>query len=935
MENNSKKLSANKIIEESEIYLSKIIDINENNNSEIEYLLEFFENISKKFLIFNQDNNFLEKENTNNNFSINLSDFYLQHQIILSSFYEISKNIKNIILKLNGFWDNLKKKYKNIIKKIIDIITNLKNENEKVEKYIQDKNNLNNINRNQQEKYILNYNLIDNANNLFLNSQKEFKKQLDGINDIEDNKINFIKTIIDEYILLFQEPINNLKVLNNSTNNNNKEENIKNKSKFKKHIIENSIILNEKWNIFTYQSYEKQDDLNDFYNEKTLQSILLTSIKNGKIMEIENCVFGDEDEFEILTIKIPDNFYILEDKSEESNIKKLSESFFDTKNINETLFQNVLKIFSKKNTNLYLKFFQFFVNQNNLTLFKFNNSENLKSFNIIIRNILSNLKFNDLNSISYQILYTIILISERTYFDKNFLCALLSDYEYFKDINKWKDLINYRIIYKINKRIKSYIDKSKNEFLEVTNLINNQNYLIESNLSKYLKDYDNLSKHEKEQLNIKEASHIIHSILKDFMNHMCNFKLEIQNSLIIINECCKKYNMEKNMNFYKKYLDTSSYTVRSQYYDIVNKNKRIFKTICYNHNNFNNFELICLSQKKTNKEIYIVLKSLYIFLNDKDLINIMFLNKEISKKIKKKIYIERSKKNLKQKIEKWKENLNYKNLSKNFIYKEIKKKILDNKINTKYNSQINKDSERTSFKNNKKKKQNIISILLKACIYYVKDVGYCQGMNYIIAYLLELTKNEEDSFYIMLGLLNSNFKTLFENDLNKLTIFFYVLEKLIYLKIPEIYEYFKLNKIETNYFSSAYFITLFTNIYPNTNFNINLALINIFDNFIFYGWKNVFSCLLAVLYYNKNIIIEKKNSEDIITYLISEMNKSDIFKNENIDIFCNLSEKFKISKKLYEELNEEKQLESKIEDDNLDLPEIQTEIFKDFYEKKI
>jgi hypothetical protein len=109
MENNSKKLSANKIIEESEIYLSKIIDINENNNSEIEYLLEFFENISKKFLIFNQDNNFLEKENTNNNFSINLSDFYLQHQIILSSFYEISKNIKNIILKLNGVWDNLKK----------------------------------------------------------------------------------------------------------------------------------------------------------------------------------------------------------------------------------------------------------------------------------------------------------------------------------------------------------------------------------------------------------------------------------------------------------------------------------------------------------------------------------------------------------------------------------------------------------------------------------------------------------------------------------------------------------------------------------------------------------------------------------------------------------------------------------------------------------
>ena len=224
MKNNPNKLSPKEIIDGLENFLKNIKNINECNKSEIDYLLAFFDNISQKFLLFNRDFQHIDKENSDNNFNINLSDFYLQHVIILSSFSETGKKIKdNIILSLKDFSDKLNNDYKNIILKINSIISNLKEQNTKVEKikndYYQENNifndtniklnkiNCNNINsENQsekQDKFLLYKNEIDFANKLFLNSQKEFKNQLKEIENIEEKKKKYITTIIDNYIDLF------------------------------------------------------------------------------------------------------------------------------------------------------------------------------------------------------------------------------------------------------------------------------------------------------------------------------------------------------------------------------------------------------------------------------------------------------------------------------------------------------------------------------------------------------------------------------------------------------------------------------------------------------------------------------------------------------------------------------------------------------------
>lgn len=85
-------------------------------------------------------------------------------------------------------------------------------------------------------------------------------------------------------------------------------------------------------------------------------------------------------------------------------------------------------------------------------------------------------------------------------------------------------------------------------------------------------------------------------------------------------------------------------------------------------------------------------------------------------------------------------------------------------------------------------------------------------MNYVASFLFQLVKNEEETFFLMYGLFeHTDFSQIFVDDLAKLKQHFYALDRLINLYLPELHFYFKSNSIIVNYFSSSWFITLFTN----------------------------------------------------------------------------------------------------------------------------
>lgn len=98
----------------------------------------------------------------------------------------------------------------------------------------------------------------------------------------------------------------------------------------------------------------------------------------------------------------------------------------------------------------------------------------------------------------------------------------------------------------------------------------------------------------------------------------------------------------------------------------------------------------------------------------------------------------------------------------------------------------------------------ILRNLLRTYAFYNIDVGYCQGMNYIAGTLFIQMQDEEKAFICLIGLIEKNNMTsLFEHNLPKLKLFFYQLDRLIGLLLPDVHQIFKETAISSAHFSSS------------------------------------------------------------------------------------------------------------------------------------
>ena len=957
-----------------------LLKINEINISKINNLLNFFQNVSQLYSTFsNLAQNFSEDSYGNIQFSLNIQDFYSSHNEFFRSLINTGKKIKTDLLNpLENYMKQINDEYLNKINSMDIIISSLENQNDRIENlkslYYKEyeivekmeKESIKTANKNisskeindlhnkllkqrgiMENKSLLYRKEINIANQLYSDYENNYKNILNELGKIEEKKRIFIRKIIQKYLESFHSSLTYFNgILNMFQNNINQYDISKDIIEFKKNCTKNNPILNNKWNKFIFQSYDKykseQNNIinindingNDYYEEDDALKSLIQGIESGQLMKVDKIekISSEISESELFKEANYDNEYFKKSDYEEASVKNFCTSIIGPNNILDDLLNKILSIINKSDEMFYIKFFQIFIEQQKSSIFyKFSNFLNLAQFNNIIINILANLNLDDIKSISYELLHTIILISEKTYFENTFLCALLCKNKVFRDKNIWIKLIDSRIVKKINKKIKSLVDKNKSLFFTrpyaISNIITNifqlnKNYIIEStDLFNYIDDYDKIALDEKKDLNENDTPKYIHSIIKNFINHMCNFNYGLENSSDLVMEICNKYKVNiENINFYVLYLNTSFYTIRTQFQNKklndkkMEKIKELYSLTPYT------LQLKYPCSLITDKEKIIVLKNVSKYFEDKDLINIFYLNKNTSKALIKKVYLKRlsnDKITLKKRIRIWKAFLKYNNLKKIYIYEKIKQDIQNKKIKTKYDQLIELDIKRTNFKRNKEESRKKVEYILKACSYTASNVGYCQGMNFIISFLYEIIQNEEDCFYIMLGLLTlTDFMEIFIGDLNKLKIFFYILEKLIYLKLPEIYECLKINNVSMNFFSSSYFITLFTNVYPSFPEIENKVLIKAWDVFIIQGWKSFFSSLLAILEYNKEGILNCKGDE-LMTYLITIMAKSDIFKSENVEIFCKLRKKYKITFNIIKNLEEEIAIESTIKDINL------------------
>lgn len=199
-----------------------------------------------------------------------------------------------------------------------------------------------------------------------------------------------------------------------------------------------------------------------------------------------------------------------------------------------------------------------------------------------------------------------------------------------------------------------------------------------------------------------------------------------------------------------------------------------------------------------------------------------------------------------------------------------------------------------------------MSNILRAIAQCNGTIHYCQGMNYIAQFLLEMTQNEEESFYLFLGLFfHTDYSLIFAKDLHKLRAFFYVFNRLIALYEPEIYSYLLSNSLDVHAFSPSWFITLFVNARPHIKeIGLPKVILRIFDGFLLSGWKAIIKVSINLLHLYENKLMELK-SEALLMFVMKDMIRSDFFKSHNVNQFDVFYKQTQIKQKLIENIENE------------------------------
>ena len=205
--------------------------------------------------------------------------------------------------------------------------------------------------------------------------------------------------------------------------------------------------------------------------------------------------------------------------------------------------------------------------------------------------------------------------------------------------------------------------------------------------------------------------------------------------------------------------------------------------------------------------------------------------------------------------------------------------------------------------------------VLKAYSNYNTEIGYAQGMNFIVAKLIVIFKNEKESFIYLDSLFNKlkmvKVFGIYNNLESKMKTMQFLLKKLC----PDIISFLDQKKINHEIFSANWLITLFSK-----NFKFDNILLILWNFSIIFGWKFIFlfSISVAIIFkekyikydlyefsqYMKNVFIFehfKKKFKDIIKLTFNYMSQWDNIindiKNENPTEKENIKTK---SKKVFE-----------------------------------
>lgn len=548
----------------------------------------------------------------------------------------------------------------------------------------------------------------------------------------------------------------------------------------------------------------------------------------------------------------------------------------------------------------------------------FKNLPNLRHLSIILSYITLN-QASTITSPNFDLNFKIIYLAERLYYQnmkdnsKTYLSALLSCNKFYRGKLFWKDIIEFRLSNKLTDHIKrlkqtklreetrtSIFSKLGNA-LGMTTETRSKSILYNSRIKSFIPNYDEveLSKIELlDQISTSEMSDII----RESIPNLANFNLPSEEALDMIADIAQCYRIpSNNINFYVTYFTVSTNTIRKALPNEMNNSMIRAKYKSTNQKNFH--KLISFSLK---------------YLSNTDYLNLLVLNKNSYEKFHKKIYkFVLKNPNLKPKIRLniWENLLKVKHLRTKFNYHELLKSTENDK---KLDHEVKIDVQRTYIgeRENPEEFMTKIENVLKVVAVSNNGIRYCQGMNYIAEFLLELTGNEESAYYLFIGFFEyTEYPLIFAQDLERLKLFFYVFKRLISLFEPELFSFFNSNSVDVKCFMPPWFITLFLSARQyNKQKEPPIVLLRILDNFLTSGWKSLLKVSINALHYFETDLLKLK-FEEVMQFLVTTMLKFGFFLETNLEHIEKCFTDNRIDKKLIKNIENEYQQDAKINAD--------------------
>ena len=715
----------------------------------------------------------------------------------------------------------------------------------------------------------------------------EYNLLIDNILNLEKTKVHFVNSLLNK----FKKYLNDyVKMINNFINEIDKfnskeigEQEIKLQTKYFTKYRDEKKEKNEsripKINYMSYQNYI------DKYKQKTEQlASLKETIINPKLKLDENIL--------------------------NNMIKEFVNNLLEENDIGQEKVANIFELFYFPNFDAGKKLLNYLYEKRGMSSIVFLNLQNLE----YLANILGFISLHE-NSVfneQFDLNLKIIFIAERIFYkkkltnDKVYLSALLSKNRYYRTKQFWRNIVELKLANKLDdhidrlKNLKIKDKQKKGRFSGWFSLDSKKSFLEKTRITKLINNYDSLDSEQIELIE-KMASQEMKTIIRENIPIFANFNFPSELCLDLIAELTEEYRIGKdNIKFFVTYFNISNYTIRKLIPNEKGNSINIYKQF--------------VSISEINKKLKLF-KNIVPFLNFKDYNNLLLCSKLFHKKLSKTIYKYILKqKNLSPKIRLsiWHNILGISALKKEYNYKEVLAKANEEKVK----HEIELDVIRTTVGDveNPEETRAQITNVLYAVSQLNGKTKYCQGMNFIVQFLYEKF-GEEEAFYIFLSFFkNTDYKLIFEKDLEELKILFYVFRRVISLLEPELSSYFNMNGVDVNFFVPPWFITLYTSSHQNfkgENDNSQI-LLRILDNFIVSGLKSLMEVGCVALHSYENILMSKRY-EDMMQFLINDMLRSDFFSKKNTEFVENFFNETKISKKLVKNIEEEFRQEKKFE----------------------